>query len=71
MIDVLLAFVGGLFAGVVTVTIFSGRGRAHVEVENQQLREALRYVRGVTAHHPDVRALSRYVDQVLDDEAGA
>jgi hypothetical protein len=63
--------IAGLAVGFLVGWFVAALGFQQLEAEARQLRAGLRYVRGVAFHHPDLRGLVRYIDNLLGDEAGA
>jgi hypothetical protein len=69
--EFLVGLLLGLFAGVITAALFSGRGRVDIVVENEQLREGLRYVQRVVRRDPQISHLAVYIEALLSEDAGA
>jgi hypothetical protein len=67
---ILAAALFALAIGWIAGVLAGARHAGALHAENAHLRRALRYVRGIAIQHPELR-LRRYLDQVLDDEAGA
>lgn len=60
----------GLIVGLGTAGFFRS-DVDELEAENRALREGLRHVAGVLRHRPELPSLVRYIDKLLNDEAGA
>jgi hypothetical protein len=61
----------GALVGFVATGVHTGWSGSELEAENRQLRAGLRYVRGIITNRGELPSLVRYVDRLLDDEAGA
>ena len=69
-----MTWIVALFAlalGLVFGSLLGARHAEDLHAENDAFRVALRHVRGVTIQHHGLGHLRRYLDQVLDDEAGS
>lgn len=64
------AALAGSVAGVFVGLWAGAHVREELRTENRVMREALRYVHRVTAHHPHVGALARYIELVLEEPTG-
>lgn len=68
--------VAGVLAGVAfAVGVACGLGwrradREELAAENAELRKALRYIHRAALHHPQVGALARFVERVLEEPTG-
>lgn len=62
--------IGAIF-GLLLGGALAAAGRADSAAEALRFREGLRYVRGVIGNSGTFPAVARYIDRLLDDEAGA
>jgi hypothetical protein len=65
-------FIIGILLGIIAGVVWShDRGVDELEAENRQLRDCLRHVAGVVRHRGELPSLVRYIEKLLEDEAGA
>ena len=67
---ILATFLVGVVIGFIPPILLGTRHARELHAENEALRRALRHVRGIAIQHPELR-LRRYLEQVLDEDAGS
>jgi hypothetical protein len=71
VIEIIVGLVIGATAGLLLGAMLAAAGRADADAENRQMRIALRHIRGILANTGVLPTVARYIDRILDDEAGA